>query len=207
MSRLLKRLEWPFLAAFFIAGSAFLFKMAYLHVLVTTAWGLALVLIFWWYVRQRYGAQIPLILPCLIMLAVEADALGNYFHLYGRAFGPVQYDEFAHLLVQALVAPSIVWLLWKGITHFHYRLPLGLITFFAITIMFSFSGFYEILELWDDKSHPMPGLRIHGPYDAPNDLQWDLAGTIIGALLTYAVFKVRARSAQNAAVTAQGQVR
>ena len=57
--------------------------------------------------------------------------------------------------------------------------------------MFTIAGFYEVLELWDDKyMHPEPGMRIHGPYDTANDLQWNLLGMGIGALATYAAFKI-----------------
>jgi len=38
--------------------------------------------------------------------------------------------------------------------------------------------------------HPEPGMRIHGPYDTANDLQWNLLGMGIGALATYAAFKI-----------------
>jgi hypothetical protein len=60
----------------------------------------------------------------------------------------------------------MVWLLNAGLKRFNYHLPLALVTLFAITIVFTLSGFYEVLELWDDKyMHPDPGWRIHGSYD------------------------------------------
>jgi uncharacterized membrane protein YjdF len=194
MNQWIRRLELPIVAALFIAGSAFLFKLAYLPLLVSTALGILFLLAFYLYVRQRYDVKVPIVLLLLVQAGIEVDALGNYFRLYGGPFGPMQYDEFAHFAVQLCVAPIVVWLLREGIERFGYRLPLGLITFFSITILFSLSGFYEILELWDDKSHPAPGMRIHGPYDSPNDLQCDLAGIVLGAMLTYAVMKSRARS-------------
>lgn len=195
----IRRLELPIVAALFIAGSAFLFKLAYLPLLVGTGLGFLLLFAFYVYVKQRYDVRVPLMLLLLVQASIEVDALGNYFHLYGGPFGPVQYDEFAHFAVQLCVAPIVIWLLREGIVRFGYRLPLGLIAFFSITILFSLSGFYEILELWDDKSHPMPGMRIHGAYDTPNDLQYDLAGIALGAIVTYAVMRSRARSRQKAA--------
>jgi len=199
MKQLIRRLELPIVAALFIAGSAFLFKLAYLPLLTSTGLGILLLLAFYVYVKQRYDVRVPLLLLVLVQASVEVDALGNYFHLYGGPFGPIQYDEFAHFSVQLCVAPIVVWLLREGIERFGYRLPLGLIAFFSITILFSLSGFYEILELWDDKSHPVPGMRIHGAYDAPTDLQFDLAGIVLGTVLTYAVMKSRRRSPQKAA--------
>jgi hypothetical protein len=60
--------------------------------------------------RIRLNIQIPVVLLGLVFLALQVDALGNFFHMYGRQFGPMQYDEFAHMMVQVLVSPIIVWL-------------------------------------------------------------------------------------------------
>ena len=187
MDQLIRRLELPIVAVLFIAGSAFLLKMAYLPVLTCTILGALFLLAVYVYIRARYDIKIPLILLALVLGAVEVDALGNYFRMYGRHFGPVMYDEFSHMAVQALTAPMIVWLLREGITRFGYRLPLGFITFFAITVLFSLSAFYEVIELWDELY--FQGQRIWSPHDAPNDLQWDLAGIIVGAMLAYVVLK------------------
>lgn len=187
MERLIRRLELPIVAVLFIAGSAFLLKMAYLPVLTCTILGVLFLLAVYVYIRARYGIEIPLILLALVLGAVEVDALGNYFRMYGRHFGPVMYDEFSHMAVQALTAPMIVWLLREGIVRFGYRLPLGLVTFFAITVLFSLSAFYEVIELWDELY--FRGQRIWSPHDAPNDLQWDMAGIIVGAVLTYLVLR------------------
>ncbi len=190
MNPLIRRLELPIVAVLFLAGSAFLLKMAYLPVLTCTILGALFLLAVYVYIRARYGIKIPLTLLALVLGAVEVDALGNYFRMYGRHFGPVMYDEFSHLAVQALTAPMIVWLLREGIVRFGYRLPLGFITFFAITALFSLSAFYEVIELWDELY--FRGQRIRSPHDAPNDLQWDLAGIIVGSVLAYVVLRRRA---------------
>ena len=187
MSRLIRRMEVPIVAAFFIAGAAFLLKMAYMSLFRGTLYGTLYLLAFYVYVRARYWIKIPPILMLLVLGAIEVDVLGNHFRMYGRQFGPIQYDEFAHVAVQALTAPIIVWLLREWIVRSGYRLPLGLITFFAITSIFSLSAFYEIIELWDELY--FQGQRIWSPHDAPNDLQWDLIGIIIGAVLSYAILK------------------
>jgi len=190
MNQLIRRLELPIVALLFIAGSAFLLKMAYLPVLTCTILGALFLLAVYVYIRARYGIKIPSILLALVLGAVEVDALGNYFRMYGRHFGPVMYDEFSHMAVQALTAPMIVWLLREGIVRFGYRLPLGFITFFALTALFSLSAFYEVIELWDELY--FRGQRIWSPHDAPNDLQWDLAGIIVGSVLAYVILRRRA---------------
>jgi hypothetical protein len=132
--------------------------------------------------------------PLLLLGAIEVDALGNYFHLYGKPFGPVQYDEFAHTLCSALVTPAVIWILQSSAKRGGYRLPLGLITVIAVAMIFSLCGFYEIIELWDERY--FHGKRIWGPYDTSNDLQQDLIGTLAGAALAYLVLRPKHSSAK-----------
>ena len=100
--------------------------------------------------------------------------------MYGTQFGPMQYDEFSHMTVQVLVSPLIVWLVSQLLKR--YRLPFWLNAIFAVTIVFSLSAAYEIIELWDEIH--FGGKRIWGPYDTATDLQWDLCGIIIGTLFS-----------------------
>src|SRR5262249_315755 len=114
---------------------------------------------------------------------------------YNTKFTYFQYDEFTHTTVPALIAPVIVWLLRAGLDHFGYRLPLGLVTLFAMTIMFTVSGFYEVVELWDDKyMWPAPWMRIHGAYDTAEGVEWDVVGLTMGGLMAHAILKRQARS-------------
>ena len=185
--RTIELLEFLIVAALFVAASAFLLKLAYLSVLSATVIGGSLSLTFYAYMRWRHGIRIPVVLLLLMFVAVEADALGNYFRLYGEPFGPIQYDEFSHMLCSALITPIVIWLLQTGIERGGYRLPPGLIAVFAVALLFSMSGFYEIIELWDERY--FHGKRIWSPHDTPNDLQWNLIGAVIGAALSYAVLK------------------
>jgi hypothetical protein len=187
MNRLIRHLEFPFAVLLFLSGSAFLLKMCYLSLLQNTVFGGLFLLAFYAYVRARHRLRIPPLLLLLVLAAVEVDALGNYFRMYGQRFGPLMYDEFAHLAVQALTAPLIIWLAREGLARFNYHLPLGLVTLFSIMTLFSITGLYEIIELWDELY--FKGQRIWSPHDAPNDLQWNLAGIIIGSVLTYIVMK------------------
>lgn len=186
MERFAKRFEVPIVAGMLIWGTWFLLKMAYLPI-----WNSSLICIVWlacgyWFFRYRFNLRFPFLLIVLIYLTVLLDGLGNYFNLYNTKFRYFQYDEFTHTVAPALAAPVLVWLLHLGIHRMGYRLPLILSTIFALTTMFTISGFYEIVELWDDKyMHPVPGMRIHGPYDTPNDLQFDLLGQLIGGGIAY----------------------
>ena len=175
-------LEIPAVMLALFAGAAFLTKMCYLSLAFNTIFVIGFLALFYLYVRARLHIQIPLILLALVFLALQVDALGNFFRMYGRQFGPMQYDQFAHMMVQVLVSPIIVWLTGRTLQHFGYRLPLKLTAFFAAMIVFSLSAVYEIIELWDEIY--FGGQRIWGPYDTATDLQWDLCGIIVGTLFS-----------------------
>jgi uncharacterized membrane protein YjdF len=164
------------------AGAAFLTKMCYLSLAFNTLFTIIFLTIFYVYVRARLKVRIPLVLLGLVFLALQVDALGNFFRMYGRQFGPMQYDAFAHLTVQVLVSPAIVWVVMRLLQQYGYRLPLTLAAFFAATTVFSLSAAYEIIELWDEIY--FGGKRIWGPYDTATDLQWDLCGIIVGTLFS-----------------------
>lgn len=175
-------------------GSVFLLRMAYLRIWYSTPICVAWLGAIWFYVKQRFDVKIPIVLLALVYVSVALDGLGNLFDLYSTKYKYVQYDEFTHTAIPALTAPVIVWLLNEGLKRFGYRLPLWLVTFFAATTMFTISGFYEIIELWDDKyMWPQPGMRIHGPYDTPNDLQCDLIGLIVGGIAAYLILRRQER--------------
>ncbi|HYG09712.1 MAG TPA: hypothetical protein VD835_07040 [Pyrinomonadaceae bacterium] len=199
MNAWLKRLELPITAALVIAGAAFLLKMCYLPLVTCTLLGGAWLAAVYWYVRALYKIVMPPLLLLLVFAALQVDALGNFFSMYGRAvFGSVMYDEFAHLAVQTLTMPLIVWLLSEVLRRFGQPLPLGLSIFFSVAVFFSLSAFYEIIELWDELY--FGGQRIWSKHDAPNDLQWDFAGILIGALLAYVILR-RARHVETASAT------
>jgi len=176
------KLELPLGMLVLIAGAAFLTKMCYLSLAFNTLFVVVFLALFYLYVRARLKIQIPVVLLGLVFLALQVDALGNYFRMYGHQFGPLQYDEFAHMTVQVLVSPIIVWLVSRMLNQYGYHLPLKLTAFFAATIVFRLSAAYEIIELWDEVY--FGGRRIWGPYDTATDLQWDLCGILVGTLFS-----------------------
>ena len=144
--------------------------------------------------RNQFALRIPLSLLILVVLALEVDALGNVFHLYGTMVGPIRYDELAHLLVQTLATPLVIWIAREWCDRSGIRVPLGLSTFCAASVMFSLSAFYEVLELWDERV--FGGQRIWSLHDTTEDLQWDLCGIVLGVLLMQLVLRLNsARSA------------
>ncbi len=174
--------EIPIVILALVTGAAFLTKMCYLSLAFNTIFVIVFLGLVYLYVRARFHIRTPVVLLGLVFAALQVDALGNFFHMYGRQFGPMQYDEFAHMLVQVLVSPIIVWLVGRVLQQCGYRLPLGLTAFFAATIVYSLSAIYEIIELWDEVY--FGGHRIWGAYDTATDLQWDLCGIIVGTLFS-----------------------
>jgi len=183
----LRKLELPVTLLVLVAGAAFLLKMCYLSFAFNCIFGIVFLGTFYAYASTRHNINIPLPLIGLVFAALQVDALGNYFRMYGGKFGPLQYDEFSHMAVQVLITPIIIWLVGHGLARFGYKLPWKLNAFFAATMMFSLSACYEIIELWDEVY--FGGQRIWGPHDTANDLQWDLCGIIIGAILAIPLLK------------------
>ena len=130
---------------------------------------------------------------------------GNRICWYEKIPWPVPYDVFAHFMIPILVAPALFWLIRLWFAKQGYRLPLSSITFIAINVSFSLSAFYEITEMWDELY--FGGQRISTLHDTTRDLQWDLLGTIVGNLLTYAVLKVRKQSRSQAESPSKGLFR
>lgn len=132
-------------------------------------------------IRKQFGLHIPFPLLLMVFVALQVDALGNYFHLYRPDVKPIRYDEFAHLIVQALIMPMTIWVAQRLFEAANVRAPFALVASFAATSMFSLSAFYEVLELWDDRY--FGGHRIWSLLDTSEDLQWDLCGVLLGTVL------------------------
>ena len=160
------------------------YRLWYINALYTSL----LLLLFYFYFRFRQNIIAPPIVLFCLPAAVSVDVLGNYLGLYGHLFGPVQFDEFAHFLGSGFSFVPAMWLLRATTRRMGVRLPLGLVAFLGVTITFSYCAWYEILELWDEQFFGMD--RIHGEFDAPNDLQCDLAGIVAFALLSSLIFKL-----------------
>ena len=179
---LARSVERPLVILSTVAGAAFLTKMCYLSLVFNTLFVLVFLALFYVYLRARLNVRVPIVLLGLVFVALQVDALGNFLHMYGQRFGPMQYDEFAHMTVQVLVSPIIVWTIRRLLEQYGHRLPLKLTAFFAATLVFSLSAAYEIIELWDEIY--FGGKRIWGPYDTATDLQWDLCGIVVGTLFS-----------------------
>jgi uncharacterized membrane protein YjdF len=156
---------------------------------VITTISLILLALLRLYVQWRYSITTPFIILLLIFLSVQIDAVGNYLSFYKTLKEPLPYDVFAHFMIPMLSAPVIIWLFATSLEKSRYRLPIGVISFCSVTINFFLSGFYEVIELWDELF--FNGKRIWTLHDTSNDLQWGLLGSMTGAMLTYLWLKIR----------------
>src|SRR5262245_37576078 len=186
---LLRKFEASLGVLVLFAGVAFLLMMCHLSFAFNTVFGIVFLTLFYLYVHSRHKLNLPPSLLVLVFVALQIDALGNLFGMYGQQIGPLQYDEFSHMFVQVLVTPVIVWLVQNALGKYGHHLPLKLTAFFAGTMVFSLSAFYEIIELWDELYfHPH---RIWGPLDTATDLQFDLCGIVVGTLLACLLLRVK----------------
>ena len=189
--------QYEFLAfsiASFVGKSYLLVRLPYRTFNDNALYTSALLAAFYCYFRFRYKVIPPLVVVFCLGMAVAVDVLGNYFHLYGNDFGPVQFDEFSHFLGSGLSLPPAMWLLRATTRRFGLRLPLMLLAFLSVAVTFAFCAYYEILELWDERF--FGGKRLWTPTDSANDLQFGLAGIVLAALLTALVFKLQDRYAE-----------
>jgi hypothetical protein len=167
----------------------FLLRLAYLPIYTSTAIAVLILGILSFWMKRRLGITVPLSVMFLLVCGVLVDGIGNdgVLGLYSQRFRYIQFDEFAHCLISALVMPSAIWFTGALLNRAPgIRMPFYLVCLFSFAMVFMVVGFYEVIELWDDKyMHPTPGMRIHGAYDTANDLQWNLLGMGLGTLLGY----------------------
>jgi hypothetical protein len=125
----------------------------------------------------------PVFVVFCLAAAVAVDILGNKLGLYGHPFGPLRdYDEFAHFAGSGFSAVAAFWLLRAATLRMGFKLSNSLLGFISTSVAFTYCGWYEILELWDEYFWSKFE-RIHWWYDTPNDLFYDFLGVIafIGA--------------------------
>ena len=182
----------------FVGKSALLIRMPYRSVEMNTLYTALLILLFYCFYRFRSKMIPPGAVVLFLAGAVAVDVLGNYFHLYGRDIGPqiflhgaqispIAFDHISHFAGAGLSFPASMWLLRTGMRKMGHKLPLNLIAFLSVTITFSFAAYYEVLELWDEKF--FGGKRIWTLQDTSLDLQNDLIGIVVSALICTAVYK------------------
>jgi len=187
--------DYEFMAfsiAAFIGKSALLIRLPYRELHINTFYTALLLLAFYCYFRFRYKSTPSVIVMFCLAAAVAVDVMGNLFHLYGGHYFGLEYDEFSHFVGSGFSLVPTFWLLRTTTRRFGFHLSLDFLAFLSTTITFSFCAYYEILELWDEKFWG-DFQRLWTPQDSANDLQWDLAGIILAALITSLVFKLAGR--------------
>lgn len=142
------------------------------------------------YFRFRQSIRFPPVVIFCLAAAVGVDVIGNLFGLYNHPFGPLpNYDEFAHFFGSGFSLVPAMWLLRTTTRRMGFHLPQGLVSFLSVTVAFSFCSWYEILELWDELFYG-DFQRIWSTHDTANDLQFDLAGIVVFALILSLIFKM-----------------
>lgn len=177
----------------FSAKSILLIGLPYREWPVNTIYTCSLLLFFYLFFRFRQGLRTPVLVVLSLGIAVAVDVLGNKFGFYGHAFGPLRdYDEFAHFFGSGFSSVAAFWLLRAGTRRMGFKLSTGLLGFLATSVAFTYCGWYEILELWDEYwwSHFE---RIHTWDDTANDLFYDFLGVIAFVVFLALLFKLLER--------------
>jgi uncharacterized membrane protein YjdF len=192
----LRTLEfYAFCVVSFAGKSMLLIRLPYREWPVNTLYTCSLLLFFYVYFRFRQQMIAPLFIVSCLAGAVAVDVLGNKLGLYGNPFGPLRdYDEFAHFAGSGLSAVAAFWLLRAGTRRLGFKLSAGLQTFLATTVAFTYCGWYEILELWDELFYG-DFERIHTLDDTANDLFYDFLGVIAFVLAAGLFFHLKDRRA------------
>ena len=189
---------YAFCVISFTAKSLLLIGLPYREWPVNTLYTCSLLLFFYCFFRFRQGLRAPFFVVVALAAAVAVDVLGNKFGLYGHPFGPLRdYDEFAHFTGSGFSSVAAFWILRAGTRRMGFRLSGGLLGFLATSVAFTYCGWYEILELWDEYwwSHFE---RIHWWYDTANDLFYDFLGVIAFVACLALFFKLKERRESNA---------
>ena len=197
----LRTLEfYAFAVISFAAKSVLLIGLPYREWPINTFYTVSLLLFFYLFFRFRQGLRAPVFVILCLAAAVAVDVLGNKFGFYGHPFGPLRdYDEFAHFSGSGFSAVAAFWLLRAGTRRMGFKLSSGLLGFLSTAVAFTYCGWYEILELWDEYwwSHFE---RIHWWYDTANDLFYDFLGVIAfitAAAALFAFIERRKKSASS----------
>jgi hypothetical protein len=184
---------YAFCVTSFSAKSLLLIGLPYREWPVNTVYTCALLLFFYCFFRFRQSLRAPVLVIFCLAAAVAVDILGNKLGLYGHPFGPLRdYDEFAHFAGSGFSAIAAFWLLRAAIRRMGFKMSNGLLGFLSTSVAFTYCGWYEILELWDE--YYWSGFeRIHGWDDTPNDLFYDFLGVIAFIALASVLFAIKER--------------
>lgn len=185
----------------FVAKSALLVRLPYRQWYINAFWTSLIIGLFYCYFKFRLKAAPPLLIVFCLVFAISIDVIGNVFHLYGREFFGIQYDEYTHFLGSGCSLVPVMWAFRTTTRRWGFYLPNDMVAFLSVCITFSLCAWYEILELWDELFWG-DFTRLWTPRDTANDLQWNLAGIIVAAFLAFQIFKLLDRRAQTAAIRA-----
>lgn len=184
---------YAFCVLSFSAKSLLLIGLPYREWPVNTFYTCLLLLFFYCFFRFRQGLRAPVFVVFCLAAAVAVDILGNKLGLYGHPFGPLRdYDEFAHFAGSGFSAVGAFWLLRAATQRMGFKLSNALLGFISTSVAFTYCGWYEILELWDEYFWSKFE-RIHWWYDTANDLFYDFLGVIAFITAATILFWIRER--------------
>ncbi len=134
---------------------------------------------------KKRGIELSWIAAWLVALAIWADAMGNFLHLFHDI---LWWDKLAHFI--SSIAPTVVF--WLILYEYSKRriivMPRWLINLTALAMTAMLASLYEVSEYIGDSFFPTR--RITDLFDTADDLMWNILGAIIGVVLCN-IFKTK----------------
>lgn len=142
------------------------------------------------FVKTRYNYSLPAFIFVIPTLNVLVDAFGDIFRWYGKFFW---YDQLGHFLGGAAAA-GIVFFITLSITRYkNLKISKFFLGLFAFSLANVFGILYELEEYAE--SFFLHNNRLGDRFDTPNDLFFNLVGSLICVLVI--VLTQRAKKGKN----------
>ncbi len=154
-----------------------------LHFTLDFSWlGLVLTATFVWVsielisknLRKKTGSGFPWVVYLVSFAGTSWDALGDVGHLYSRFSW---YDQAAHFAGGASLGLIFFMYLWRLHSSRIITLTPGLMGFLAWSAANIIGVFYELEEYTE--SVLVHNNRLGDAFDTPNDLMWNIIGSLI----------------------------
>ena len=143
--------------------------------------GLELIYLF---VKKKYNYSLPSIVFIVPLVIVFFDAFGDILKWYSKFSW---YDQIAHFLGGGAAAVVLFFIMHSVVHYRQKNLSNRLIGLFAIGWANIFGVLYEIEEYAE--SYFLKNNRLGDRFDTPNDLLFDVAGSVICIFLIFLFLK------------------
>lgn len=145
--------------------------------------------LIYFFVKKKYNHTLPSLVFVVPAVVIFFDALGDILKWYSKFSW---YDQVVHFFGGSAAAAVLFFIIFSIVRHKKINLSNRLVGLFAIGWANLFGAFYEIEEYLE--SYFLKNNRLGDRFDTPNDLLFDMAGSVICVLLILLFFKKRKKT-------------